>query len=1354
MNHIGIKRADYKGATQKNIAKKRNNNMDPRQITRLAKLLRDNGDKVLSSEYKITLTGQLLRALNDSFTLITDPNETCTPNTFQVLKPNNAKSEVFRDLQIIYDFVQKAQILCLVAIPTEEPFDGDIDIKKFRNLKRLEIQKIPIEQIVGIQRLRAHLQELICSKSINSIQSIVSHCGGDNANGFLWNELKMADFSYNCLKTIDCSLEFVSNLQQLNLSHNQIHSVDAIKWLPNLKKLNLSFNNLSHIPQSIASRRLQSLILMNNFIENLSGLPKLEALNELNLADNCILDHAALEPLGQLIALQQLTLHGNPISHHPHYREETCKYLHKNVASVKFILDSQPLNKHEKSLVGYYQSFNNWSIKHRATKPKRSSGFSTPASRQNDMTPASSIGSFRSFQLENSMGSTVDLPNELSTSQISSSTQKKIKVRPALIADDDNDDGVEVIVKSKPPKQDKPIPTSANIDEMRCREHLKTKQQIEELRNEYGDEWLHSKGASKVQDVMGITPNQAPVKQSIQTTEERLENLFGFENTSPINRDRTSTPVQAQLNHADFAHSPIEQFQSPVTSTSDFKSVENSEQKTHKNADDTSSMEKTMFKSTISYDEDLRNLYPSSTTNEPESPSDSEENETIYLVINETNQIDLFLIVSEQSIREKNSLTSKTINKWKMTMLESCEHISTDVIRIRFDTIKRDKRERTYKMEKGEGKKLDDFLRNILSQRPLSDLMLIFRCANCALQFSQEKLQRKNGKDVKCPECGSTYVIEMKDTQSSPTSKRSEQVTLDKSNSHSSIDSASSFNESLSQSKLSNYSQSSFDSNQSLIGSTTNCEHTNDLDIYLSSRFGAATESDVEILSNPSISSIEVLERFSRQSSRKQSEDSRYLLQTQLYLQQHQHQFNKSNDGLDCHSPSLDLLIKSTSNSDIEEILDEPDPSVDSVDQVRITQANETHNANSDHEKIEVNETLLKPKKPMLTCMNLTESSSSGSVTDSVCTAYEHQAADSKATEETTISNIMTSTMTPVEQEQVHIPEIEKKETDTSKLEETSMISNMFGGLFNSTNILMARTTKGSKLEAPPCEKFKFSYKEFDQADHRLKLYLYQHIFEDDNEHLKWLVKGCLFNDTANNDPDAKLQPAIFLMSTTKWYVLNIIGKESDDVTKWVKRDAFGTINRVEQIRVLPWKVGITFTIKHFGHIHFFLQDIMRTDSLLLFFANNPLPVYCDLEYQISERVSQKLLQITNNVQLKMFTILNYCKIIDHNDVSTVYETAAFILTDSNLYVTTPKYGWLVEKMDHARIEVARVQLMTDLVDVENIDETTFAISFLDDVNDIKETWECKFETSSCLQNTFETMATSWEKIFKVPLAN
>lgn len=154
-----------------------------------------------------------------------------------------------------------------------------------------------------------------------------------------------------------------------------------------------------------------------------------------------------------------------------------------------------------------------------------------------------------------------------------------------------------------------------------------------------------------------------------------------------------------------------------------------------------------MFRSTISEDENLKIVYPSSTSIEEETLSDAEENETIYLVTNDANQMELLLIVSDQSIREKNPLTGKTINKWAMTMLESCEHISTDVVRICFDTVKRDKRERTYKMnESGQGKKLDDFLRNILAQRPLSDIIISFKCVSCESEFSREKLPRKSGK--------------------------------------------------------------------------------------------------------------------------------------------------------------------------------------------------------------------------------------------------------------------------------------------------------------------------------------------------------------------------------------------------------------------------------------------------------------------------------------------------------------------------------------------------------------------------------------------------------------------------------
>lgn len=55
---------------------------------------------------------------------------------------------------------------------------------------------------------------------------------------------------------------------------------------------------------------------------------------------------------------------------------------------------------------------------------------------------------------------------------------------------------------------------------------------------------------------------------------------------------------------------------------------------------------------------------------------------------------------------------------------------------------------------------------------------------------------------------------------------------------------------------------------------------------------------------------------------------------------------------------------------------------------------------------------------------------------------------------------------------------------------------------------------------------------------------------------------------------------------------------------KWIKRRNSGTVDRIETVRVLPWKIGVTLTIKGIGTMHLLLQDIARTDSLLLFFAS------------------------------------------------------------------------------------------------------------------------------------------------------
>lgn len=46
-------------------------------------------------------------------------------------------------------------------------------------------------------------------------------------------------------------------------------------------------------------------------------------------------------------------------------------------------------------------------------------------------------------------------------------------------------------------------------------------------------------------------------------------------------------------------------------------------------------------------------------------------------------------------------LPFRTKNRWNLKSLESCDRIKSDVLRLNFDTIKKDKKERIYRVEEG-----------------------------------------------------------------------------------------------------------------------------------------------------------------------------------------------------------------------------------------------------------------------------------------------------------------------------------------------------------------------------------------------------------------------------------------------------------------------------------------------------------------------------------------------------------------------------------------------------------------------------------------------------------------------------
>lgn len=199
------------------------------------------------------------------------------------------------------------------------------------------------------------------------------------------------------------------------------------------------------------------------------------------------------------------------------------------------------------------------------------------------------------------------------------------------------------------------------------------------------------------------------------------------------------------------------------------------------------------------------------------------------------------------------------------------------------------------------------------------------------------------------------------------------------------------------------------------------------------------------------------MDRFSRQSSRKQSDDLRNLLQTQLYVQQLQHQQpttqqnqpNRSSDGSEVASLSFDFLARSTSNSDIEEIIDDSLTDLHSIQQITVTQTDgRTTELADDTTVIEAYGHKL--KKPLLTGMNLTESSSSGSVTDSICTAYENNTIGTpNKSEQSSTSTISTATITSTIQptdSNKQTKDSASNESELNKTEDSSAISTMFGG--------------------------------------------------------------------------------------------------------------------------------------------------------------------------------------------------------------------------------------------------------------------------------------------------------------------
>ncbi|XP_059183624.1 LOW QUALITY PROTEIN: serine/threonine-protein kinase 11-interacting protein [Centropristis striata] len=317
----------------------------------LAALLRNDGDLVLDGSSTLTLLASSLQQLIRLFEQYLLSRSQL--HGFLALPSHPADTASLLQLQFLFDVLQKTISLKLIN-PQGVKLQSVVKIFPFKSLKCLELKRIPPHCLEGLRGVYSQLEVFTCSKSLSSLEELLSLCGGDLSSALPWLELHTLNFSYNSIVCLDQSLSLLNVLKSLDLSHNKIQEcAEFLKPLSELEHLNLGYNCLQRAPTlgQRARAKLLTLVLRNNELETINGVEQLSLLQHLDLAYNLLLEHSQLAPLSMLHCLNTLSLQGNPLYFKKTHRTCTVRHLSPKAANLRLKLDGTPLSSSELSVL-------------------------------------------------------------------------------------------------------------------------------------------------------------------------------------------------------------------------------------------------------------------------------------------------------------------------------------------------------------------------------------------------------------------------------------------------------------------------------------------------------------------------------------------------------------------------------------------------------------------------------------------------------------------------------------------------------------------------------------------------------------------------------------------------------------------------------------------------------------------------------------------------------------------------------------------------------------------------------------------------------------------------------------------
>lgn len=154
-----------------------------------------------------------------------------------------------------------------------------------------------------------------------------------------------------------------------------------------------------------------------------------------------------------------------------------------------------------------------------------------------------------------------------------------------------------------------------------------------------------------------------------------------------------------------------------------------------------------------------------------------------------------------------------------------------------------------------------------------------------------------------------------------------------------------------------------------------------------------------------------------------------------------------------------------------------------------------------------------------------------------------------------------------------------------------------------------------------------------------------------------------------------------------------------------------------------------------------------------------------EIEQSLVDRSNEKLMKITDQKELRFLAVFQTCA----TSINSATETdssqdvpkmsigcGVLLITTEAIHLST-SFQWLCDNISDKMLSNPGTQLtqpMSNLVELENVTNTTFTLNFMDELENTIEKWRFEFESYPRIARTLESIDVIWRKIFCVPFIN